>query len=278
MGADSGASFYGHADAPFALSALDDPRAIEFAESMPELYRDVFDAASAAEHAAIAARRGVHDIHIEPWRELPEGGVCLCVVARDGPGLLALLSASFIAREIDVVAAHAFCRTLADASAEAVDFFWLRRAPGAERHEPLDRAELVALASELAARWGARVAGGAMALSPSASRPQRPKTAPTTLTHVSFSDSPDDGGFVLTVQTHDRPGLLLAITRTLFQSGLRISRSEVRTRSGVVCDRFHLLEQDGSAVSETLRRRVQAEVHASVASLATEEAAPPPKR
>ncbi|HLK36857.1 MAG TPA: hypothetical protein VKU41_08910 [Polyangiaceae bacterium] len=275
MGADSGASFYGQAEAPFALAALNDSPAREFAESMPERYRRVFDAAAASEHAAIVARRGGEAIHIEAWRELPDGGVCLCVVARDGPGLLALLSASFIAREIDVVAAHAFCRALSDGSTEAVDFFWLRRAPGVERQEPLAADEVGELASQLAAQWGPRADGEAMAL---AANLPRPRMAPTMRTHVSFSDSPDDGGFVLTVQTHDRPGLLLAITRTLFESGLRISRSEVRTRSGVVCDRFHLLEQDGSAVPEDTRRRVQADVHASVTSLATEEPSSRAKR
>jgi len=266
MGADSGASFYRRPDVPFAVSAVVDERARAFASSMPVRYREVFDATAAVEHAAIVSRRGAADIHLEPWKELPEGGVCVCVVAEDGPGLLALLSATFIAHEIDVVAGHAFCRTLDTGRSEAVDFFWLRRMEESTFGPTIDGAEVAELRARLLPLWGAPVAEESIEL---ASRAPRRRLAPTALTHVSFTDSASDGGFVLTVQTHDRPGLLFAITHTLFRAGLRISRSEVRTRSGVVCDRFHLLEADGSPVRDELRRRVQADVHASVASLAS---------
>jgi [protein-PII] uridylyltransferase len=271
MGAEAGASFYRRADFPFAVSALVDERARAFASSMPVRYREVFDASAAVEHAEIVSRRGSAGIHLEPWRELPEGGVCVCVVAEDGPGLLALLSAAFIAHEIDVVAGHAFCRTLDTGSDEAVDFFWLRRTDESERGPTIDAAEVAELHGRLLPLWGAPV--GQESIERTA-RAARRRLAPTALTHVSFTDSTSDGGFVLTVQTHDRPGLLFAITRTLFLAGLRISRSEVRTRSGVVCDRFHLLEADGSPVRDELRRRVQADVHASVASLASAKPAP----
>jgi [protein-PII] uridylyltransferase len=266
MGADAGASFYRRAEIPFAVSAVVDEHARAFVSSMPAHYREVFEASAAVEHAEIVSRRGAAGIHLEAWKDLPEGGVCVCVVAEDGPGLLALLSAAFIAHEIDVVAGHAFCRTLDTGNAEAVDFFWLRRADESARGPTIDAAEVAELRARLVPLWGTPVAEESLE---SAARAPRRRLAPTTLTHVSFSDSASDGGFVLTVQTHDRPGLLFTITRTLFHAGLRISRSEVRTRGGVVCDRFHLLEADGSPVSDELRRRVQADVHASVASLAS---------
>jgi [protein-PII] uridylyltransferase len=247
---------------PFAPSSLDDPRARAFVESLPERYRTIFDASAAVEHAAIVERRRGADIHMEAWREAPDGGAVVCVVAEDGPGLLALLSATFIAHDIDVVAAHAFCRTLDGGVVEAVDLFWLRRVDDV----PIDAAFIAVLLERLVPLWGGRLSEESIE---AAGHLPRPRSAPTALTYVSFADSPGDGGFVLTVQTHDRPGLLFAITRTLFGAGLRIARSEVRTKSGVVCDRFHLLEADGSPVREERRTRVQADVHAAIASLAS---------
>jgi UTP:GlnB (protein PII) uridylyltransferase len=264
MRADVGAFHHRQPDAPLAVSDLEE-RARAFVSSMPFRYREVFDASAAVEHAAIVSRRGEARVHVEPWKELPEGGICVCVVAEDGPGLLALVSATFIALDIDVVAGQVFCRTLEDGTSEAVDFFWLRRADGVGGGG-IGAAEVAELRSHLLAVWGARPTEESIEIG---DRARRRPVAPTALTYVSFSDSERDGGFVLTVQTQDRQGLLFAITRTLFRAGLRISRSEVRTRSGVVCDRFHLLEADGAPVRDELKRLVQADVHAAVAALAS---------
>ena len=57
---------------------------------------------------------------------LPQGVAILCVVADDRPGLVALVSAAFLAHALDVRSAQIYCRNTGRGAVEAVDFFWLR--------------------------------------------------------------------------------------------------------------------------------------------------------
>jgi UTP:GlnB (protein PII) uridylyltransferase len=57
------------------------------------------------------------------------------------------------------------------------------------------------------------------------------------------------------VESHDRPGLLYALSEALFRAGLIIVRSEIATRAERVIDRFYVRELDGMPVP---RRRAAA--------------------
>jgi [protein-PII] uridylyltransferase len=76
------------------------------------------------------------------------------------------------------------------------------------------------------------------------------------------------GELVMTVETTDRPGLLLAITRALFRAGVQIVSSNATTTDGLVSDRFALVETDGSPIGEKRRRALQTDVLAAVDSVA----------
>jgi hypothetical protein len=93
---------------------------------MPSRYGDLFDASAAREHLGIIARRHGSPAHMELWRQAHGAGVVVCVVADDRPGLLSLISSAFVVHGMDVVAAHAFIRPVADGPAEAVVLFWLK--------------------------------------------------------------------------------------------------------------------------------------------------------
>jgi UTP:GlnB (protein PII) uridylyltransferase len=78
----------------------------------------------------------------------------------------------------------------------------------------------------------------------------------------------DKGELVMTIEASDRPGLLLAITRSLFRAGVQIVASEATTENGRVVDRFTLVELDGSPVTEKRRRALQTDVLAAIDAVA----------
>jgi UTP:GlnB (protein PII) uridylyltransferase len=98
-----------------------------FAASMAASYHEAFEDGDVAAHAAIASRREGSMTRVEIWKDLPERFVAICIVADDRPGLLSQISAALVAEQIDVVSAHAYCRTRRDGVEEAVDLLWIRR-------------------------------------------------------------------------------------------------------------------------------------------------------
>src|SRR5260370_7604641 len=76
--------------------------------------------------------------------------------------------------------------------------------------------------------------------------PSRPGCPPPA--DVRFVASQEDTDR-LTVDTRDRPGLLLAITTTLYKNGARILRSEVMTVADQAHDEFDLRDWDGSPLT-----------------------------
>ena len=91
-----------------------------------------------------------------------------------------------------------------------------------------------------------------------------PYSAPG-LTWVRFEETTDDDQ-PLVVQTLDRPGLLLAIARSLFCLDIQIVRSDVDTSNGTAFDRFYLRGFDGRPIAKERRPRIEAEVMAAVES------------
>jgi UTP:GlnB (protein PII) uridylyltransferase len=222
--------------------------------SMPASYVRLFDEAAVEAHAAIVHRRGTAASHVEIWKQLPEGILALCVVAEDLIGLLSRICAAVFAHGADVVAAQTYGRVRDDFVMEAIDFLWIRRAPGA-------RVSLGPLRTYDVARIGETL-DALVRRSPSPQRTVRLVRAAASghsSTVVDF-ESDDSGCTVMTVQADDRPGLLLAITRTLFRERVQILASHVETEAGRAVDRFWVEEVDGSA----LRRDRQVAVEASV--------------
>jgi [protein-PII] uridylyltransferase len=215
----------------------------QYLRSMPAGYRDVFDHAAIETHAAIVQRRGAAATRVELWRELPERVAALCVVADDCPGLLSRISAAFVAHDMDVIAAQAFCRKRPDAQVEAVDFFWVRRlAPKTGAHLTIRSNDIAAFGDMLDALVRGR------ANFDRAAQLARAQRAAGDSIRVRFECDERDGRTVLTVEGPDRPGLLYAISEALFRERIQIVRSDVSTQSGRVLDRFHLTELDGARV------------------------------
>lgn len=244
-------------------SARRDPVAT-FVASMPPRYRDQFDATAAREHSAIAGRRGDSPIHTELWRRLPHGGAIACVVARDRPGLLSFISASLVIHGMDVEAAQAFTRA---GTGEAVDLFWLKRdsASAGTLPSPVIEADVARVGDLLRELFTGRTT-----LDEVTARAQaRPSpTARASGTRVTFEELDDGGVAVLTVETFDRPGLLLAVTRALYRARVQIIASEAKSSGGSVVDRFSIVELDGAPLRPARRGLLQVEVLAAIDALA----------
>jgi [protein-PII] uridylyltransferase len=224
-----------------------------FAASMPASYRRAFDPVEVATHAAIVSRRDGKTTHIEAWDELPGRVVAVCIVADDRPGLFARISAALVAHEIDVVRAHGYVRKKEHEPDEAVDFLWLRR---------VRRGELTSIADEELEEINELVE----ALVRDESALEAPVSMPPSRggdTKVLFARD-DDGGMVLTVEATDHPGLLLAVTQTLFRAGLSIVGVRATSEQGRARDRFEIIEHDGSPVTEERALALQVAVLSAV--------------
>ena len=229
---------------------------------MPGRYREVFDLQAIREHAAIVARRARSPVHVEMWQRLPNGGAVLCIVADDRPGLLTLISASLVMHQMDVVAAQVYTRTDPDTRlAEAVDFLSVQR--DAALPLPVLKADVTRIAETLR-----RLVTGEVSLESTIrkARPLRPAPAGAS-TRVTFDQGADADLVVLTVETFDRPGLLLAITMALFRAGVQIIASDASTRGHQVVDRFTIVELDGTPIRQARRGVVQMEVLSAIESL-----------
>lgn len=239
-----------------------DPAVALFEGSMPDRYRANFDGEAVQDHAAIVARRAGFLVHLEIWQQLPDGGAVLCVVADDRAGLLSLISASLVVHDIDIVTVKAYTRIHPGTGrAEAVDFLWVRRqvAP-ALRFEQADVARIGSVLASLV--------GGEATVESVLRHDRLPLRAqPSTAARVTFEGTADDGHDILTVETADRPGLLLTITGALYRAGVQIVASDATTRDGRIADRFSLVERDGRPISEPRRRVVQKEVQSAIESL-----------
>jgi [protein-PII] uridylyltransferase len=232
-----------------------------FEASMPERYRDSFDETAIAEHAGIVARRGKSAAHIEIWRRLPEGVTVVCVVADDRPGLLSRITASLVIHSIDIVSAQAYTRTSPSGGGEAVDLLWLRRMTPAG--PTLSEAECVRIGDVLRALVTGELSVDAAV---SGARPA-PGPRQAFATRIALDDT-GQGQLLMTIETSDRPGLLLAITRALFRANVQIVGSDASTEKGRVIDRFTLVEIDGSPISEKRRRALQTDMLAAVDAVA----------
>jgi [protein-PII] uridylyltransferase len=230
-----------------------------FEASMPERYRESFDAATIAEHAGIVARRGGSPAHLEVCGRSPDGITVVCVVADDRPGLLSRIAASLLIHSMDILSAQAYTRVSEAGTGEAVDFLWLRR--NGSGGPPLSDLECGRIADVLRA-----LVTGERSIDTEVSG-ARPVPRHAFATRIAMSDS-DNGELLMTIEASDRPGLLLAITRSLFRAGVQIVASDAATENGRVVDRFTIVELDGSPVGEKRRRALQTDVLAAIDALA----------
>lgn len=241
------------------------PTAHTFSESLGPDYAQRYAPAVKDAIERVAARRnGVVEIGVFEKRHDLTG---LCIVATDQPGLLSRISEAFVVCGLDVLSAEAFTRDTAS-EAEAVDLFWLRR---------LNAGQATALTDEDLDQVRETLIG----LIEGTLEPSLPFVEPSPVTRsntrVRFIEDESGALTTLEIETEDRSGLLLSISRALFAQRVQILRSEVRTLGRRVVDRFKIAEFDGSPVGEVRRLEIQVAIlSASEPAKRLSSMAPPP--
>lgn len=224
----------------------------EFVGSLPKAYRERFEPAVQAQHAALAYHRGAQPANLGTFDDPRMSVSALCVVADDRPGLLASISAALVLCELDVVAAEAFTRRTPLGRNEAVDIFWVQPMGTGTQSGQVSAASVEALLATLNEMLRE---GRPRSIIPPKSEP--PPGGQTSQTVVRFLEGTDGALSTLEIETDDRSGLLLALSRALYDQRVQIVSSEVSTKRQRVLDRFTIVELDDSPISPPRRLQIQ---------------------
>jgi [protein-PII] uridylyltransferase len=171
----------------------------------------------------------------------------LTVIADDAPGLLSKIAGVLLAAKASVLGARIATRTREGAPAETIDAFLVRD----RRGQALDgggAASPARIAAELERLIDGRSRVEELVEAALAERrralPER--VVPAVPTEVEVDNQVSSDFTVVDVYTHDRPGVLYTITRTLSQLGLDIHLSKVATEGNRVADVFYVRGPDGA--------------------------------
>jgi [protein-PII] uridylyltransferase len=231
-----------------------------FAESLPKAYSSAFDWPAIGEHSTISARRNPGHAAIGTCHAPRLPGTALCVIADDRPGLLATISAAFVSERLDVIGAEAYTRKPSHGKREAVDIFWVQRLDVPDSRRPLNAEELRHLETTLDALILEQHRPVDVHI-PTIPPPARTGARET---RVRFLEDREGLLNMLEVETDDRTGMLLVLSRTLFEQNVQIVSSQVRTEAGRVRDRFEVTELDDSAISPNRRLSLQVAILSAV--------------
>jgi [protein-PII] uridylyltransferase len=233
----------------------------EWLDGMPDRYVAVLTPRAILGHLRLA-RRLLDDetrpvafaVHVA--RKLGVSEVLL--VAADRPGLLARVAGVFLASRIDFVGAQIFSRP-----GLALDVFLVRDRAGRpipasdprwQRVED-DLSRVLRGEEPVAALIERRRERGGLAR----------RVTPHVPTEIELDNEVSDEFTVIDVFTHDRPGVLYAITHTLTELGLDISFSRVATEAERVADVFYVDRVEDPAEQQ----RIAARLRAALAALDT---------
>ncbi len=182
-------------------------------------------------------------------------GTALCVIADDRPGLLATISAAFVKENLDIIAAEAYTRNLSSHQREALDIFWVQRLGVDDPRKPLTVGDMKRLEDTLASMLDEQL----QPVNRQSSTPP-PKPAGAIEANVRFVEGKEGQLSWLEVLTDDRAGLLLTLSRALFEQKVQIVSSHVRTEAGKVRDKFAITELNDAPISSERRLQVQVAV------------------
>jgi [protein-PII] uridylyltransferase len=230
-----------------------------FAESLPDSYRASFSWPTIREHVALSAARtpGAPAVGLCSAARLP--GTALAVIADDRPGLLATISAAFVRERLDVIGAEAYTRVLPNHGREALDVFWVQRLGADDPRRPLSTGDIAKLEQTLAGM----LADQLEPLNRASSIPPA-KTNGVIEANVRFVEGKDGQLSWLEVETDDRAGLLLTLSRALFEQKVQIVSSHVRTNAGRVSDKFAITELNDDPIGKERRLKIQVAVLAAI--------------
>jgi [protein-PII] uridylyltransferase len=166
----------------------------------------------------------------------------MTLVAPDSPGLLAEVAGVLYANRIEVVDAAIYSRKEADLAEtpEALDLFRVRDTVG---RPVTDEARWKKVRADLDAVLTGKITAEMLV----AARPRTESVAawrtPAVPPECKIDNDVSRDFTVIEVIAEDRPGVLYAITRTLFMDGLDIHRSKIATEANRAIDVFYVRDK-----------------------------------
>jgi [protein-PII] uridylyltransferase len=210
----------------------------------PDRYFAENSALRIAKHVRLMRQRRQDKVNalVDVTHEERLGITEMVLAARDIPGLLAEVAGVLYANRIEVVDAAIYSRQPVDAreEAEALDVFRVRDGLG---RPVMDEGRWKKVRADLEAVLSGKVKGEALV----AARPRGDSIAawltPAVPTEVKLDNDVSRDFTVVEVITEDRPGVLYAITRALFNEGLDIHRSKIATEANRAIDVFYVRDK-----------------------------------
>jgi [protein-PII] uridylyltransferase len=216
----------------------------EWLSGLPDRYVASLEPRGIARHVALSRTRATSgqvsavDVVHHPRKGHSE----LFLSAHDEPGLLARVTGVLLANRIDTIGALINSRMPKDGSpGEALDLFLVRDKYG--KAIPASDPRWKRVAEDLAAVLAGKedVAKLIEARRDKGWMPTR--VTPAVTTDIEIDNIVAQDFTVVDVYTHDRPGVLHAITRTLDELGLDIGLSKVATEGERVADVFYVRDR-----------------------------------
>lgn len=233
-----------------------------FLGALPERYLYANDPGWVLDHARFAAGAESEPACIRVLQR-DEPYVELCVVARDQPGLLSLITASFSHARLKVLGAQVYSYAGRDGQRRALDMFWVRSGQEAEqtvRAVPGVEHQLRRLI--LQEVDPVELATGRREAPPWSYRPTPPVETKLNIDNRSASKHT-----IVEVITRDRRDLLFWLSRTIKECGLSIELAKVNTEGERVADVFYVSDEGGKVVSQERIDQLERSILATIARI-----------
>jgi [protein-PII] uridylyltransferase len=178
----------------------------------------------------------------------------MVLAAVDVPGLLAEVAGVLHANRIDVLDAAIYSRdAAADEPGEALDIFLVRDGYG---RAVTDEGRWRKIREDLEAVISGRVKVETLVAARAKNDSVASWKVPEVPTEIKIDNQVSRDFTVVELITGDRPGVLYAIARTLFDEGLDIHRSKIATEANRVVDTFYLRDKaTGAKVTDEPRMK-----------------------
>ncbi len=252
--------------------SVDDGPLADWLSGLPDRYVASLEPRAIARHVQLSRTRAASSaaLAVDVVHHPRKGFSELFLAAADAPGLLARVAGVLLANRVDVVGANINSRKGAADTGEALDLFLVRDKYG--KAIPASEPRWTRVSDDLLA-----VLGGSVDVVSLIETRREKSWLPTRVTPAVTTDIEIDNVVaqdftVIDVYTHDRPGVLHAITRTIDELGLDIGLSKVATEGERVADVFYVRDR------RTGEKLVAAERLAAVRAALTEALAAVPAR
>jgi [protein-PII] uridylyltransferase len=215
--------------------------------AVPDRYLQLTPPRQIARHVLLSRRRDGRAA-LDVVHRLRKGVSEVTVCADDAPGLLSRIAGVLLSNRIDVLAAQITSRAR-PGGAEAIDVFIVRDRYGRLIAEGADGPRFRRVAEDLERVLGGATSVEALIQARKEPRGLKARVVPEVRTEIEVDNEVSRDFSVVDVYTHDRPGVLYTITRTLARLDLDIQLSKVATEASRVADVFYVREAQGGKLT-----------------------------